>query len=623
MRLIDTQLIFDSSGRKNIFLSELTRSKIIHQDSANGLYIYTPPDAILEEVLFNGTQTWEIVGVPSIASGIKLQDVTYGFLNWEAGRLDFLYIEVSSNTADAWLGNGNSGNNQAYMWNSVAFDNTKIRLQNVNGTLYEGNTASWRFIDQETLANVDDVLVIYDSDFSGSRTELGRYTTNANGLLQGTYDSQNDTTGADIERPTLFVLNNYTDQAGSDHSAGGGFTYSNIAVTAYVEIRSYLYDQPAGFSVSDSFSMADPIGELAPDYTVSQYELFRLMADSNLTELNKTTVLAYASLDTPETLYDRAKAEWRDNDDFPLISRNGSLIDLGAYDIDIDATATSAYAFSGNKITIKSSNFVGDMTTTGFITLLNGAIFTGTRTDANGTIAPPNTASVTNIVAGSRLQVYNVTTATEVVNQAVAGTSYSANYTEGTDYTAGDTVRVRLTCQSGTNACDWFQISTAATSTGWSIVADQSTLSAYTTIGIDGSTVTEYSLDGGNIQVDANDLDGSSTKKRLVAWYYYAGTTETGIRDFFRGIELEDEGNAKINVSIVDLTVDNTSSMQLRMTDTDFRLYRDDGTSWIEYPSTGGYGIDTDSGKVFVETVQVSGAEVGTIADAVWAKTLP
>lgn len=324
-------------------------------------------------------------------------------------------------------------------------------------------------------------------------------------------------------------------------------------------------------------------------------------ADSSITEATKATVDAYTELETPEKFYDRAKSYLYDNyagETATLVTRSGSLINLGSYNLTIDATAGAAFALAGSTITIKATTFTGDLTTTGNITLANGASILGTYTDASGTTAV-KPISITGIVAGSRLQVYNVTTASEVVNEVVAGTSYSANYNEGTGYSSGDTVRVRLTCQSGTTACDWFSQNTVATSSGWNVVADQQTLTVYANLGVDGSTVTEYSLDGTNIQVDANDLDGTSTKKRLVAWYYYAGTTEAGIRNFFEGIMLEDSANAKIQTAIIDLTVDNTSSLQLRMSDTDFRLYRDDGSTWIEYPSSGGYGIDTDSGKVY------------------------
>ena len=41
--------------------------------------------------------------------------------------------------------------------------------------------------------------------------------------------------------------------------------------------------------------------------------------------------------------------------------------------MDIDATASSAFAFNGSKIIIKASEFTGNITTTGEVRLLNGA----------------------------------------------------------------------------------------------------------------------------------------------------------------------------------------------------------------------------------------------------------
>jgi hypothetical protein len=293
---------------------------------------------------------------------------------------------------------------------------------------------------------------------------------------------------------------------------------------------------------------------------------------------------------------------------------NGANIDGSTIENDLDIQGSSITTFTN--LTVNgvmdfntSGNYNLNSCTINEVTNSSGGAVTltidtdttiTTNTGPNITVEIPVQYTISNIVAGSRIQIYNTTTSTEIYNAIVAGTSYSDTYTEGTDFTDGDIVRVRLTCQSGTTACEWFTQNALASSSGWSVVANQMTLTAYPSLGVDGSTVTEYSLDGTNVQVDANDTDGLTTKKRLVAWYYYAGTTEVGIRDFFDGVELEDEANAKIVTSIVDLTVDNVSSRQLRMTDTDFRLYRDDGNTWIEYPSTGGYGIDTDSGKVFI-----------------------
>jgi hypothetical protein len=257
-------------------------------------------------------------------------------------------------------------------------------------------------------------------------------------------------------------------------------------------------------------------------------------------------------------------------------------------------------------------------TFTGYTTALNVTAASGTvtinlatgqtaptYTSAGATVAfvyPQLTASVTGIVAGSRIQVYNVTTATEVANAIVAGTSWTLNFYNGAEFTVGDTVRIRLTCQSGTTACQQWTTNAVVGTTGFSVLSSQENHPAYTLIGIDGSTVTEFALDNPNIQFDANDPDGVSTKKRMVAWFYYAVTTEPGIRDFFRAIVLEDEANAVIDPAVVNLKIDNVSTQQLRFSDTDFRLYAKDGSSWIKYPSTGGYGIHNDSGKVYVGT---------------------
>ena len=132
---------------------------------------------------------------------------------------------------------------------------------------------------------------------------------------------------------------------------------------------------------------------------------------------------------------------------------------------------------------------------------------------------------------------------------------------------------------------------------------NQKDLTAYSSLGADGSTVTEYNIDSntGNLEIDANDTDCFSSKRRLVARYYYLITTEEGINRYVNAIILEDEANAIIDRTITNLTVDNIGGCTLNLTDSDFRLYTSDGSSWIKNPPTGGYGIISDSGKVYVK----------------------
>ena len=84
-----------------------------------------------------------------------------------------------------------------------------------------------------------------------------------------------------------------------------------------------------------------------------------------------------------------------------------------------------------------------------------------------------------------------------------------------------------------------------------------------------------------------------------MARYYYLITTVDGIDRFFGHIVLEDEANAVIKRSIAgnNLMVDNIGNCQIVLSDSDFRLYTDDGSPWILSPSTGGYGFTADSGR--------------------------
>ena len=338
--------------------------------------------------------------------------------------------------------------------------------------------------------------------------------------------------------------------------------------------------------------------EYVEDYKLSP----NLVNDANVSEMDKATVDAYSTIDSPGEMYDRAKAYLVDNysgQAATIITRNGALIDAGGYNVTIDATASSAFAFDNTTITIKASTYTGDMTTTGVITLANGATFVGTRTDATGTVAPPKTVSITNITAGSRLQIYNVTTGSEIVNDVVAGTAYNATYSEGAGYSEGDTVRVRLAYVSGTSAKLPFSTLVIAGAPGWSVLAAQKDDAVYNSIGLDGSAVLEFTADFPNVQIDVADADGDTRIDRLYSWFAHTQASDAdGIRLWFDGIVAEDDANFRIVTSTLNLYIDNTASTGVAFTD-GRRLYRDDGASPLVHTTSGGGSITFFVGKVF------------------------
>ena len=315
-----------------------------------------------------------------------------------------------------------------------------------------------------------------------------------------------------------------------------------------------------------------------------------VLPDALITQQNKSTVDAYSIIDTAPKLYDKAKAHVIDNfagETQTTVTRSGNLIDCRALNVNIDATASQAFNLSGNTLTIKASDFSDDMTTTGVITLSNGATFSGTRTDANGTIYPNQPINITNILAGSRLQIYNVTAGLETVNEVVAGTSYVSSYQEGTGYTDGDTVRIRVT-KLGQE--EWTG-TVIDTSVGFNALVGQVYSQIYAAMGVDGSTVTKLQADYVNQEIDLI-VAVDWTMAEVYAWWMYNLTTEEGIRNFYGGITAIDEANFRINTAAVNLWLNNNTSASYKQTD-NRRLFRDTTDPYpVRTPTASGYGLD-------------------------------
>lgn len=211
-------------------------------------------------------------------------------------------------------------------------------------------------------------------------------------------------------------------------------------------------------------------------------------------------------------------------------------------------------------------------------------------------------AAVTNITAGSRIQVYNETTSTEIANEIVSGTTWSLSYPNGTGFSAGDTVRVRLAWHSGATAKTPIQQRTVATASGWAILADQQNDTVYNFNAIDGDTCTEFDHDYVNVQIDVSDPDGVTTVQRGYAWYVAGQLTANGIRYFHGGMTAEDELNYRVNVGIVNMHIQNISTSTLLVMGG--RLYRSDGSP-VAVPGNG--PLQMEYGRVYGLETGVSG----------------
>jgi hypothetical protein len=347
-----------------------------------------------------------------------------------------------------------------------------------------------------------------------------------------------------------------------------------------------------GYQLSSTTQALKGLGELEVDWV--------LFNDDLITQPDKTIVDLYDQIETPEKFYDKAKAYLVDEhagETSTIVSREGNEINLGSYNLVIDSDASSVFAFDGSTITIKATTFVGNLTTTGVITLADSSV-EGTYTDANGTniILP---WSVTNVEATATLQLYNMDKDLEVVNQVVPGTANTKVSDSGTYTTsqieAGDNIRLRITCQAGVEALLPYEAFAVASSAGVSFRADQKADEVYNANAIDGSAVTTLTADYPNVQIDISDGDGFADSRELYAFAVYQSTTPTGIEQWFDAITAIDLVNYRINTANADIKLQNTGSVPLVITGA--RIYRDDGTS-VLHAEPGDQPMVQDTGEL-------------------------
>jgi len=230
-----------------------------------------------------------------------------------------------------------------------------------------------------------------------------------------------------------------------------------------------------------------------------------------------------------------------------------------------------------------------------------------------------------NILNGGNYIIENTTQATELASGTTSGgTGIDVTLVEGTDYDAGDNIRLRIGYTSGVTAK--LPISESFTGPATSSTNNSPTAmedyTVYNTIGIDGSTKTGiFAADYIDDEIDitlASDFLGQD----FMAWWVYNEATLDGLRNFFGVYTLEDEANMRNNNGTLSVMFDNTTATNIKQID-NVRIYRTDLAYPVRDPSSGGGCIDIVwREKVLVTTIQISGANVSEIADAVWAKTI-
>lgn len=282
--------------------------------------------------------------------------------------------------------------NIALLWDSkkVVFINTEKGTDYGVGNNAQGNSVSKGTIlvkkeVQPKLADVSGnpisgaVVFIRDTD-NGNRT-------NGNGYTFSTDKTYSEITDANGQTQVFKVLTGVVNEPVYDASPDWDYRSKN----GNSEDEFDMYFLAYGKLIAVSTQKLKGFNTLQFDWT--------LFDDPNISETDKATVDAYTSIDNLEQLYDRAMS-WKvaaANVEVPtidglLITGNVDHLDLGDYNLVVDAAAASVFAVDTatkmitiNSATLLVGNRFTSITTTGTVSTANGATLEFGYIDNTGT----------------------------------------------------------------------------------------------------------------------------------------------------------------------------------------------------------------------------------------------
>lgn len=158
--------------------------------------------------------------------------------------------------------------------------------------------------------------------------------------------------------------------------------------------------------------------------------------------------------------------------------------------------------------------------------------------------------TLTGLIVGSRVQLYDVTNAVELYNGVVTDTSL----TKLVPYVSDFSCMVRVMYMSGVTAKMFEEFTQTCGVDGFSRVISQTDDVIYNANAIDGSAITTVTIDDGTLTVEVDT--GSISWQQLYAYETYWLFTEEGIRDESRFIEAVDA----VNYLFTDFKIKNVSS---------------------------------------------------------------
>lgn len=319
-------------SRKNIAIKELSGNSSISRigTGGDGLYVYTGKNSIIKNCRFQNIKNIECITPFAEFSNVDLINTEIGMLNWQAGRVDRYRINIPTTQSGwfSWMGKG-SDRNQIWDWNPQAINPSKIVHQLASSRYFYGYTATYQFMDKESLKPVPGVKVYYrDNKLDPAKFELiGEYFSGASGRLNGKYNTRLRTnTLVTAFRPTIFFLTKYSLLTGGTQLTGIGNPYNSYRykvqdVSITLDVRSYGHEY-----IDKKYSINSELGRIDSKTTPLEYQNYYLTPDKYITQKDVNIVKNYTEIFTTAQLYDYLKYMWVHDEKVPYVGVEASKL---------------------------------------------------------------------------------------------------------------------------------------------------------------------------------------------------------------------------------------------------------------------------------------------------------
>jgi len=464
----------------------------------------------------------------------------------------------------------------------------------------------------------DSSLVSEGAESGGSYTDSYNYTANLNikNIVRKygykTYEFTGTITSSGFSASAAQVAENFVVVNEATALAYTGITEDFSARTVSLseshtiqEIFDYLNAEAAVLSVLDEDIMISTVGGVdisleSCDLTVASGGTLTSTTQTLVSNGSDIAVNTGGSVTADIKIDSGSKLTTADID---LVTGIVSLTGTGDWEIEAAGTAPSGSAGASATIEVTTAN-ASDVFDFSAFTFNSATVFENssgnniflniapgatapTTLETSGTITITEQATVTapNLIDDTKVELYNVTKTVVLDYSTVSGGSgysYTADFQDA-DLALNDTLQLRAAYQSGATAKQLIEATQVITATGASFLDEQENMPVYNAYGQDGSLMDD--ANGGeflwdeapDLQVDVEDADNRTYVPRFGAWYYYFCTTETGIRELFGAFNWYSQGNLEIDVSKVDVAIDNVKSAALSILGG--QIYRTDGAT--------------------------------------------